>query len=137
MNGRELRERIEAQYKRHTGNASVHGAQTWYAGHVDRSRRQVNRWMEEPDAEVLDGPHLRILRILEVLPAGIPWAVNPDLLEELPEDVPARGALWADGFRSLAEVYHSTPERLLEVPGVGEATLEEIREYLKNGVAVA
>lgn len=49
---------------------------------------------------------------------------------DLPEDFPAREALIGGGFDSLAKVNAASDDELLEIEGVGAATVEKIRAAL-------
>jgi hypothetical protein len=49
--------------------------------------------------------------------------------DELPEDFPARDKLIEGGFDTLEKVQDASDEELLEIKGVGEATVTSIRAY--------
>lgn len=125
--GSALRNRIIAVHAKHTGAESDYGAMTWFGHHCDVSRRAVYRWCDEGKDR---GEHMRILRLLEAMPIGTPWARNPRLLDaELPALFPAYLVLVDAGYKSQADVYHARDEDLLKVEGVGPSTLRRIREW--------
>lgn len=100
---------------------------TWFGKHCDATRRAVYRWCTEGSDR---GEHMRILRLLEAMPAGTPWARDPALLEaELPKDFPVRQSLRSAGFKSQADVYHATDDDLMSVTNVGPQVLERIRNW--------
>ena len=125
-----LRQRIFRVYEKHTGAPKgEYGMNTWFGQHCGRSRRAVYRWCDE---NVVSGEHehLRILRILEALPAGTPWATRPEALSApLPADFPHRKELHAAGFKSEADVFHAPDEVLLMVSGIGPAAVTKIRGW--------
>lgn len=122
-----LRERIIAVHAKHTGAKTDYGAMTWFGKHCEATRRAVYRWCDE---EMVKGEHMRILRLLEAMPVGTPWARDPELLEApLPKEFPARSQLVDIGYNSQAAVYHARDEDLLQVEGVGPSTLERIRAF--------
>lgn len=49
----------------------------------------------------------------------------------LPDDVPERDTLLKAGYKSAADVRSASDKALLDLKGIGEATLREIREALK------
>lgn len=125
-----LKDRIIAVYAKHTGAESAYGAMTWFGKHCEATRRAVYRWCDE---EMVKGEHMRILRLLEAMPVGTPWARDPDLLEApLPDGFPTRTQLVSAGFSSQADVYHALDEELLKVDGVGPSTLERIRTWWED-----
>lgn len=127
MTGPEFRDGVMAVYKKHTGAEGEYGALTWFGRHCGRTRRAVYRWRT---SEVVDGEPLRILRLLQAMPAGTPWATEPELLDEpLPAEFPAREALRKAGYKSQADVFHALDEDLLNVPGIGPAIVQKIRAW--------
>lgn len=127
MTGTQFRENVLAIHAKHTGAVTEYGAMTWFGHHCGRTRRAVYRWCASP---MVDGEPLRILRLLEAMPAGTPWARNPELLEQpLPADFPHREALRRAGFRSQADVFHALDGDLLAISGIGHAALERIRGW--------
>lgn len=59
---RDLATRIEAVYRRHTGAATGHGAQAWFARRAYSHPTTVFRWIR---AGHLPGPALGLLEALE------------------------------------------------------------------------
>jgi len=127
MTGKQFRDRVLAVHQKHTSAGTEYGAMTWFGNHCGRTRRSIYRW---GSSEIVDGEPVRILRILEALPAGTPWARDPALLDEaLPVGFPAREALRKAGLRSQADVFHATDQELLAVSGVGPLMLTNIRTW--------
>lgn len=127
MKGKQFRERVLAVFAKHTLSESDYGAMTWFGKHCDATRRAVYRWCGSKEVR---GQPLRILRILEAMPAGTPWAKDPELLgAPLPEGFPSAEVLKGAGFRSQADVYHALDADLLAVDGVGPAALVRIRKW--------
>lgn len=50
--------------------------------------------------------------------------------EALPANFPMAAILIEEGFTNMVEVAEATDEELLELPGIGEGRLREIREFL-------
>lgn len=130
-----LRKRIFQAYKKHTGAPrGEYGMMTWFAKHCNRTRRAVYRWCAPDGMTSEDQEHLRILRILEAMPAGTPWCARPELLDApLPKSFPARDVLRMAGYKSAADVYHATDRDLLKL--VGPKVLNVIRDFWTEGAA--
>lgn len=131
MTGRELQDRIELQWLRHTGAPTRYGAATWFGRACQRTRRAVNRWVNRG---IVDGPHVTVLLLLEAMPAGSPWAREPESLwERLPEDFPHRSPLVKGGLDTIVKVWLATDEQMLELPGIGPAAVRKIRSWWGGG----
>jgi DNA uptake protein ComE-like DNA-binding protein len=53
-----------------------------------------------------------------------------DSKDALPDDFPAREALTGGGFKTLTDVRTASDEELDGLPGVGPATIREIRDAI-------
>jgi hypothetical protein len=128
MTGAQFRKRVIAVHAKHTGAPKgEYGAMTWFGRHCYRTRRAVYRWT---DSEMVDGEPLRILRLLQAMPEGTPWAADPALLDAaLPPSFPGRQQLMRAGYRSQADVFHAFDEDLMKIPGIGSAGVRKIRSW--------
>lgn len=80
----------------------------------------------DEDALAESGADLEALKEAGVIEGDVPGDEGP---AGYPEDFPAAETLAEAGYASAEEVQGTSDEELLDVNGIGEATLEEIRDY--------
>ena len=83
---------------------------------IDQLRnRDILRFVEEPEEEEIEKEE-------DTTPSGTP----------IPEDFPGYEILTEGGYTTLESVIDATDEELLDLSGIGEKTLVEIRESIEE-----